>query len=75
MRTEDLLDRNTLIEDIEMARENWDERSQFKLAGVGNLSNSDLDTLELYAKEYNGYNLMEPMGNIKLILKKYNVIR
>lgn len=75
MRTEDCLDRNALIEDIDMAKENWNERSQFSLAGVKNLSASDLDTLELYAKEYNGYNLMEPMGNIKVILKKYNVIK
>jgi len=75
MRAKDLLDRDTLIEDIEIARRNWDERSQFKLAGIGNLSNSDLDTLELYAREYNGFNLMEPTGNIKAILKKYNVIK
>ena len=75
MRTEDCLDRDTLIEDIEMIMDNWDERSQFTLAGVKNLSVSDLDTLELYAKEYNGYNLMEPQGAIREVLLKYNVIK
>lgn len=75
MREQDCLDRDSLIEDIEMAIENWDERSQFTLAGVKNLSISDLDTLKLYAEEYNGFNLLEPMGDIREVLVRYNIIK
>lgn len=75
MKAGDILNRETLIEDITMLLEKWDEKSQFKLAGVGNLSLSDLDSLELYAREYNGYNLIEPRGDIAKILRAYNVMK
>jgi hypothetical protein len=48
------------------------------LKGVNNLSRSDLDTIELYAKtienqgSYSG--LMEPGGNVKKVLEKYNFV-
>lgn len=69
---------NTLINDINKKKESWNERSQFKLKGVGNLSVSDLDLLELYAQTYitNGGSftgLMEPFGEIKEVLDAYGV--
>lgn len=39
-----------LIKDIKTKILNWNERSQFKIKGVGNLSKSDLDTLTMYAE-------------------------
>jgi len=69
-----------LIQDIEKKISNWNERSQFRLKGVGNLSRSDLDDLELYANTYihsGGYGfpgLMKPLGSIAEVLEKYGII-
>lgn len=65
--------REQLLNDIKALRDNWDERSCFKLKGVGNLSRSDLDTLELYADNNLNLRLMKPLGNIKKILDIYNI--
>lgn len=68
-----------LLRDIEKKILNWNERSMFRLKGVGNLSRADLDSLELYAQTYirsGGYGfpgLMEPRGSIKEVLDKYGV--
>lgn len=59
-----------LLKDIQKARDSWDERSCFKLKGVKNLSQSDLDTLEVYAKN-DGDSLMRPRGYVKEVLEKY----
>lgn len=69
---------NNLIRDINNSRERWDEISQFTLKGVGNLSVSDLDTLELYAETYanNGgsfQGLMQPLGEIEQVLTAYGI--
>lgn len=68
-----------LIQDIEKKQNNWDERSQFTIKGVRNLSPSDLDTLKLYADHFinsggvsfNG--LMNPLGEVGDVLKAYNI--
>jgi len=67
-----------LRKDIQKARNSWDERSNFTLKGVRNLSPSDLDTLEMYLDTYesNGGNfsgLMDPLGEIKDVLDKYGI--
>lgn len=68
-----------LIKDIEKKILNWNERSQFRLKGIGNLSRADLDSLELYANTYirsGGYGfpgLMKPMGSIAEVLEKYGI--
>lgn len=66
-----------LIGDINTKINNWNERSQFTLKGVKNLSRADLDVLGMYAETYikNGsfYGLMEPMGEIGEVLSKYNI--
>lgn len=67
-----------LIKDIEGKIAKWNERSQFTMKGVKNLSRADLDMLELYAKTYiqNGgsFNgLMEPMGEMKEVFEKYDI--
>lgn len=68
-----------LFTDIETQKKNWNERSQFCIAKIGNLSNSDLDSLMLYASNHvsNGGksfgNLIEPMGNLKKILDAYDI--
>lgn len=67
-----------LIKDIENKIEKWNERSQFSIKGVKNLSRADLDTLVLYADTMKDtgslYGLMEPLGSIKEILQKYNIL-
>lgn len=67
-----------LLNDIEMAKNNWDERSTFKLKGVRNLSVADLDVIVMYAEQYmktggsfNG--LMAPRGNVLEVLNQYNI--
>lgn len=73
-------DAERLLEVIDLKLASWDERSQFKLGGVGNLSRSDLDTLQLYAETYinNGgrgfEGLMKPLGDIRLVLEKHNLV-
>ena len=68
-----------LLKDIDSELSNWNERSQFCLKGVGNLSRADLDTLTLYAEAYirsGGYGfpgLMKPLGEIREILEKYGI--
>ena len=57
-----------LIKDIDSAWENWDERLMFEIASE-KLSQSDLDTLELYAT-YDG-KLRKPVGVVAKVLDKY----
>jgi hypothetical protein len=66
-----------LIKDIKSKIDKWNERSNFTIKGVKNLSMSDLDTLELYARTFavNGSftGLMDPRGPIKQVLDKYEI--
>lgn len=67
-----------LLADVDKKIKNWNERSLFRLKGVGNLSRSDMDTLQLYAEHFiqnNGYlyGLMQPLGNIGEVLEKYEI--
>lgn len=67
-----------LKSDIAKKIANWNERSNFTLKGVKNLSRSDLDTIELYADtiasqgNYNG--LMKPLGSVAQVLSAYGII-
>lgn len=71
---------NQLLKTIQTKIENWDERSQFKIAGVGNLSISDLETIKLYVKEYvqsggtSFGSLMDPVGEVKEVLDHYGIV-
>lgn len=71
---------NQLLKTIQTKLENWDERSQFKIAGVGNLSISDLETIKLYVEEYiqsggiSFGSLMDPMGEVKEVLDHYGIV-
>ena len=66
-----------LLKDIENQFNKWDERSQFKMCGVGNLSVSDLETLEYYAEEYLNRgtidHLSKPLGGLDKILESYGI--
>lgn len=68
------MDAEKLTKDIYEKIDNWDERSQFTLAGIKNLSMSDLETLIMFCNEYKkygslrGYWVNKPM---KTILEKY----
>lgn len=59
-----------LIKDVESKIASWNERSMFKLKGVGNLSKSDMETLELYAIT-GGIGLMKPRNEVAKVLEKY----
>ena len=67
-----------LRQDIKKKLDNWNERSNFTLKGVKNLSKSDLDTIELYAdiieKQGNYNSLMKPLGAVAQVLQAYNII-
>ena len=67
-----------LIKDVETKLAKWDERSQFKLKGIGNLSRSDLDTLVLYANIFlrtgHFHQFREPDGEIGELMRKYEII-
>lgn len=71
---------NQLLKTIQTKLENWDERSQFKIAGVGNLSISDLEIIKLYVEEYiqsggtSFGSLMDPMGEVKEVLDHYGIV-
>lgn len=69
---------NKLIQDIDKKIRNWNERSQFKIKGVSNLSFSDLEMLKLYAEENirrgDISHLMEPRGGIAGVLKAYGIV-
>lgn len=66
-----------LLKDIQKQFDRWDERSMFKMCGVGNLSVSDLEMLEIYAEEYLNTGsidrLMKPQGGIDKILSNYGI--
>lgn len=68
-----------LIKEIESKRNTWDERSQFKIKGVGNLSPADLDQIEFYAEAYINsgglgfQGMMDPLGGPKEVLDAYGL--
>lgn len=67
-----------LISDIDKKISTWNERSQFQLKGVKNLSRSDLDTLKLYADAiimYGNCNCyMKPRGGVRDVLAAYGLL-
>ena len=67
-----------LKKDVEAKFEKWNERSMFTVKGVKNLSQSDLDTLTLYAENTlmvgSFAGLMEPLGDIRNVLQKYKIV-
>lgn len=72
--------KRNLKKDIEKSLKTWNERSAFKLGGVGNLSRSDLNALELYIDYYETYGtydgyLMKPLGSIAKVLEVYGYER
>lgn len=72
----DMKVRNLIIE-INKKKNKWNERTNFTMRGIKNLSYSDLDTIILYAVTYaeNGEfkGLMPPQGKIAEVLKKYEI--
>lgn len=50
-----MLDTSKLRNDINRKVDNWNERSQFTLAGIKNLSFSDMETLFLLCDEYDNH--------------------
>ena len=71
---------STLLKDIDKKIDNWDERSCFTLKGIKNLSMSDLDTIKMYAKNYdksgsvtNYGEFMKPLGDKAEVLKAYDI--
>lgn len=70
---------NKLIKDIQSKRNSWDERSQFTIKGVRNLSPADLDQIQLYAETYinsggSGFpGLMNPFGEVGEVLDSYGL--
>lgn len=67
-----------LIKIVNSKIRSWNERSQFKIGDVGNLSMSDMDMIILYCERYirNGGNfsgLMEPRGSLKKVLDNHGV--
>lgn len=67
-----------LISDVENKIRNWDERSMFKIKGVGNLSRADLDSILLYSETFirnygNFSGLMSPMGSVAEVFQKYRI--
>lgn len=69
---------NKLKDDIRKKLDNWNERSNFTLKGVKNLSRSDLDTIILYAdtiaRQGNYDGLMKPLGGVGEVLSAYGLI-
>lgn len=68
-----------LIQDIKVKKAKWNERSQFVIRRVTNLSMSDMDALILYAETIikNGYYtglLMKPLGGVGAVMKKYELL-
>ena len=72
-----MLGAKKLINDVDKKIRNWNERSQFKIKGVGNLSYADMESIKLYAEEFlkrgNINHLMEPLGAKKEVLAKYGI--
>lgn len=71
---------DTLIKDITKKINFWDERSNFTLKGIRNLSMSDLDMIKFYANNYAKYGnvtnygeFMKPLGDIAEVLKAYDI--
>lgn len=72
------MNKDDLEIDISTALKNWDEQSMFSLAGVNNLSRSDLDVLSLCCDFYdqhgslNGLKYFSP--EIKKVLGIYGLL-
>lgn len=77
MSTNKIKNANKMLEDIRKKINSWNERSQFTIKGVKNLSRSDLDTITLYGEaivNYGNYNCyMKPRGSVKDVLYAYGL--
>lgn len=66
-----------LKRDINKKFANWNERSSFTMKGVKNLSVADLDSIILYAEQYEKCGsfrgLMQPRGGVKAVLDAYDI--
>lgn len=66
-----------LVKLVDKKIANWNERSQFRIKGVGNLSMSDMDSIRYYAETFirqgNISNLMQPMGGVGEVLSQYGI--
>lgn len=66
-----------LRKDIDTKIKKWNERSNFTLKGIKNLSRSDLDTILLYADTYDRTGsfsgLMKPLGEVARVLDAYGI--
>ena len=66
-----------LIKDVNNKIAKWNERSNFVIKGVSNLSISDLEDLILYAetfkRSYSFKGLMSPRGKIEEVLTIYGL--
>lgn len=71
---------NQLIKVIENKINTWNERSNFTIKGIKNISRSDLDTILLYINSYtksserNFGGLVPPTGYVKDVLDKFNIV-
>jgi hypothetical protein len=66
-----------VMEDVRKKLASWNERSQFTMKGVKNLSRSDMDSITMYAEaiirngNYNCY--MAPRGEVRDVLAAYGL--
>ena len=68
-----MTNKEKLRKDVEKALDSWDERSNFTLKGVRNLSFSDMQMIEMYL-DLDGQNLRKPIGEIGQVFEAYGII-
>lgn len=72
------MNREDLEYDISIALDRWDNKSDFTLAGVGNLSRADLDTLLVCCEYHDEHgHMMTPnflSDHIKEVLVHYGML-
>ena len=69
-----MLDIKKLKADLNKKLDNWNERSQFTVAGVKNLSRADIDSLLMLCEEYDYRSSLKEFifsVEIEQVLKKY----
>lgn len=67
-----MTNKEQLRRDVEKALDSWDERSNFTLKGVRNLSFSDMQMIEMYL-DLDGRNLRKPIGEIGRVFEAYGI--
>ena len=69
-----MLDTEKLKEDLNQKLYNWNERNQFTVAGVRNLSLADIDALFVLCEEYEYRSSLKEFifsAEIEQVLRKY----